>query len=400
MRRSLFALLPLIAFLMCVAPVRADDENPTAGGKKMSEWVTMLRESENARLRKAAVASLGQIASDNPNNGKVVKDIVVMVGKSLRNDNSAGVRAESARTLARVAADLLKDSKSDVGSVVVDLAEGLRTEKESEVRYEQALALQRFGDKAKAAVEALSVALADADPRVKAAAATALGHIGKDAKRSAEDLLPLTKSNDTEVKRAVAFALGRVEPDDIGKASEAIAKFTTDKDEQTRKETITSLCLLKDRTPDTVKAVAVGLKDESVEVRRLAAAGLAKFERGAKEAEAELLATFKKTGEDKLVKAYALRSLCAGLTDDPLKILPELTARLDPTVEKDVDVRVAICDEIAGMGPDAQSAVPQLRIAEKDPIKEVRDAAKFAIKKVTAKKEDKPEEKKEEKKDK
>lgn len=394
MRRSLFASLSLVLLLASIAPVRADDENPTAGGKKMSEWVTMLRESENGRLRKAAVASLGQIAADNSNNGKLVKDIVTMVGKSLRNDSSAGVRAESARALARVAADLLKAREADVGSVVVDLSEGLRTEKEAEVKYEEALALQRFGDKAKGAVDALAVALADADPKVKAAAATALGHIGKDAKRATDDLLPLAKSDDPDVKRAVAFALGRVEPDDPGKASEAIAKFTTDKDEQTRKEAITSLCLLKDRSPDSVKAVAAGLKDESVEVRRLAAAGLAKFERGAKEAEAELLAAFKKSGEDKLVKAYALRSLCAGLTDEPQKILPEITARLDPTVERDVDVRIAICDEIGGMGPDAQSAVPQLRIAEKDPVKEVREAAKFAIKRVTAKKEDKPEEKK------
>src|SRR5262245_47132419 len=120
MRRSLFAVLPLVALLASVTPTRADDENPTAGGKKMTEWVTMLRESENGRLRKAAVASLGQIASDNPNNSKLVKDIVTMVGKSLRNDSSAGVRAESARAIARVAADLLKAREADVGSVVVD----------------------------------------------------------------------------------------------------------------------------------------------------------------------------------------------------------------------------------------------------------------------------------------
>ena len=72
----------------------------------------------------------------------------------------------------------------------------------------------------------------------------------------------------------------------------------------------------------------------------VAAAGLSKFERATKEAEGELLAAFKKTGEDKLVKAYALHSLCLGMKDDPSKLLPELTARLDPTVEKDADVRI------------------------------------------------------------
>ena len=48
---------------------------------------------------------------------------------------------------------------------------------------------------------------------------------------------------DAEVRKAAVFALGRVEPDDVGKASEAIIKFTTDKDEQTRKEAISSLCI-------------------------------------------------------------------------------------------------------------------------------------------------------------
>jgi HEAT repeat protein len=384
-----------VCALLAPSAPAADDKSkePAVDGKKLSEWMT-LRDSENGRLRKAAVAALGQIAADQPNDSKLVKDIVTAVGKSMRNDLSPGVRAEAARVLSRLASDLLKDAKADVASVAVDLAEGIRTEKDPAVRLAQAEALSRFGDKAKAAVESLSAALADADPKVKAAVATALGRIGKDAKRATDDLLPLVKSDDAEVRKAVVFALGRVEPDDVGKVSEAIGKFTTDKDEQTRKEAISSLCLLKDKSPDTVKAVAAGLKDESVEVRRLAAAGLSKFERATREAEGELLAAFKKAGEDRLVKAYALHSLCLGMKDDPSRLLPELTARLDSTVEKDPDVRIAICDEIGDFGPDAQSAIPQLRLAEKDPEGKVRDAAKFAIKKVIAKKEDKPEEKK------
>jgi HEAT repeat protein len=389
MRRALVRVLPLLALLAFTGPVRADDKEPELDGKTLSQWMTMLRESENGRLRKAAVASLGQIAGEHSEKDKVVKEIVTAVSKAMRNDSSAGVRAEAARAVARVAADLLKSTKSDVGSVVVDLAEAIRTEKETDVRYEQALALQRFGPQAKAAVEALSAVLTDADAKVKAAAATALGRIGKDAKGATDELLPLVKSEDAEVRKAAVFAIGRVEPDDVGKASEAIVRFTTDADEQTRKEAISSLCLLKDKSPDTVKAVAVALTDKSVEVRRLAAAGLGKFERGAREAEAELLAAFRKSDEDKLVKAYALHSLCVAVKDDPLKILPELTARLDPTVEKDADVRIAICDEIGDMGPDAQPAVPQLRVAEKDPDGNVRKAAGFAIKKVIAKKEDK-----------
>lgn len=397
MRRSLLAILSLFALSLFAVPVRAADDDPTVNGKKVSEWMAKLREEESGRLRKVAIVNLGQAATENAFSTKLVKDIVTAVSKAMRNDTAVGVRAEAARTLSRLASDLMKDRNADVGSVVVDLAEGLRGEKEADVRYEQALALQRFGEKAKTAVDALSAALGDADPRVKAAAATAIGRVGKEAKRAFDDLLPLVKSDDVEVRKAAVFAIGRVEPDDIARASEAIAKFTTDADEQTRKEAISSLCLLKDRTPETVKAVAVALTDKSVEVRRVAAAGLAKFERGAKEAEAELLAAFKKSDEDRLVKAYALHSLCVGVKDDPSKVLPELMARLDVAVEKDADVRVAICDEIGDLGPDAQPAVPALRRAEKDPEKKVRDAASFAIKKVIAKKEEKPPEEKKDK---
>jgi HEAT repeat protein len=389
MRRSLLALLSLLALSPFAAPAGAADDDPTVNGKKVTEWMARLREDENGRLRKVAVVNLGQAAAENAFSTKLVKDIVTAVAKAMRNDRWVAVRGEAARTLSRLASDLMKDRNADVGSVVVDLGEGLRGEKEADVRYEQAVALQRFGEKAKTAVDSLAAALGDPDPRVKAAAATALGRIGKEAKRAIDDLLPLVKADDAEVRKAVVFAIGRVEPDDIARASEAIARFTTDPDEQTRKEAISSLCLLKDRTPETVKAVAVALTDKSVEVRRVAAAGLGKFERGVKEAEAELLAAFKKADEDKLVKAYALHSLCLGVKDDPSKILPELTARLDPLVEKDADVRIAICDEIGDFGPDAQSAVPALRLAQKAPEDAVRKAATFAIKKVTAKPEEK-----------
>lgn len=397
MRRTFLA-LSVLAVCFLAAPARAADDpnNPESDGKKLSEWMTLMRESENGRIRKAAVASLGQIASENANNSKVVKDIVVAVGKAMRNDNSAGVRAEAARGLARVAADLVRDTKNaDVGSVVVDLSEAIRTEKEADVRYEQAVALGRYGPMAKGAVTALQLVCGDADPKVQAATATALGRIGKDAKGAVDSLVPLVKSADADVRKAAVFALGRIEPDDPSKASEAIAKFTADPDEQTRKEAVSSLCLLADRTPDSVKAVASALADKSVEIRRLAAGGLGKFGREAREAEKELVAAFKKEGEDKLVKAYALHSYCVALKDDVAKVVAELTPRLDPTVEKEGEVRLAVCDELGDFGPDAQSAVPALRGAQKDPEDKVRKAAEFAIKKIIAKKEDKkPEEKK------
>jgi HEAT repeat protein len=285
----------------------------------------------------------------------------------------------------------VKDKGDGSAFAVQDLAEGLRGEKDAEVRFEQASALQRYGDLGRGAVSALGSAAADKDPKVQIAAATALGRIGKDARGATDDLLPLVKSADPDVRRAAVFALGRIDPTDKGKVSEAIIKFAADPDEATRKEGISSLGLLADKSVDTVKAVAAALADKDVEVRRLAAATLARFGDGACEADKELLAAFGKKGEDKLVRAYALHALCVGLkarNEDVSKVLPDILARLDPLVEKDAEVRLAICEEVGGLGPDAQSAILKLRDAEKDPVKEVRDAAKFAIKKIIAKKEE------------
>jgi HEAT repeat protein len=382
MRRTL---LPLLATLALVSPARADDTNPEFNGKKLSEWNAMLRESPSARLRKVAAVAMGQIANDSANQTKMVKEILTSLGKALRNDSAAGVRVEAAKALGKVALQLMDDRMADVGSVVIDLSEGLRVEKEAEVKLEIATALGRYGKLAKGGVQPLASALADADVKVKEAAAMTLGRIGPDAKTATDDLLPLLKSPETAVRKAAVFALGRVEPDDVVKPSQAIAPLVKgEKDVELRKEAVSTLGLLGDKSQDTVKAVAAALTDASVDVRRQAALSLAKFFVGAKAADKELLAAFK-ADADPLVRAYSLHAVCVAYGEDAKALITELTDRLDPKVEKEPEVRIAICDELGAMGPSAQSAVPALRTAQKDPETKVRAAAAAALKKTTAK---------------
>jgi HEAT repeat protein len=379
----LFAAALVLAAFASAAP--ADDTNPEFNGKTLSEWTTTLRESQSARLRKVSVVAVGQIAADHQEKTKMVKEIMTAVGKAMRNDSAVAVRAEAARVLGKAAIQLMDDRTADVGSVVIDLSEGLRLEKEAEAKLEEATALGRYGKLAKPAVQTLAAAAADKDAKVQAAAATSLGRIGPDAKTVDGDLLPLLKSPDAAVRKAAAFALGRIEPDDVVKASAALVPLLkSEKDADLRAEVVTSLGMIGDKSQDTVKAVGAALADESVDVRRLAAQALAKFFVGAKAAAKELQAAFQ-ADADKLVRAYALRALCVGLADDAKQLIPVLTARLDPVAEKEPEVRIAVCDELGGLGPDGQPAVPALRTAQKDPNTKVRDAAAAAIKKVTAK---------------
>lgn len=381
--RRLFLSLILLTSVASIGI--ADDTNPEFNGKKLSEWNAMLRESQSARLRKVAVVAMSQIAADSPTQTKMVKEIMTSLGKAMRNDSATGVRSESAKALGKAAIQLMDDRMADVGSVVIDLSEGLRVEKESEVKLETAIALGRYGKLAKSGVQPLAAALTDKDAKVKESAAMALGRIGSDAKTATDELLPLLKDTDATVRKAAVFALGRVEPDDVVKPSQALTPLVSgEKDADLRREVVSTLGLLVDKSQDTVKAVAKALNDEGVEVRRQAALSLAKFFVGAKQADKELLAAFK-TDVDPLVRAYSLHAVCVAYGEEAPTLIPELIARLDPKLEKEPDVRIAICDELGAMGPGAQSSVPALRTAQKDPETKVRAAASAALKKATAK---------------
>jgi HEAT repeat protein len=384
MRRTLLPALLVLLASFTLAP--AADDNPEFNGKKLSEWAIMLREEQNPRLRKAAVVALSQIANDHAGQTKLVKEVMTTLGKALRNDTAASVRLESARALGKAALQLLEDRAADVGSVIIDLGEGLRVEKDTGVRVETATALGRYGKNAKTAVQPLTAALADKDPKVKEAAAMTLGRIGGDAKSATEELIPLLKDSDATVRKAAVFALGRVEPEDVSKPSLALSPlFPVEKDLELRKELLVSLGLLGDKSPEVVKTVAAGMKkEEPVELRRQAAQSLAKFFVGAKAADKELREAFQ-SDPDKLVRAHALHSLCLGYGEDAKLLIPVLVDRLNPQNEKEPEVRIAVCDELGAMGPEAQSAVPELRVAQKDPETKVREAATAAMKKVLAK---------------
>jgi HEAT repeat protein len=251
------------------------------------------------------------------------------------------------------------------------------------VKLETAVALGRYGKLAKVGVAPLSAALADKDLKVKEEAAMALGRIGADAKIATDELLSLLKEADSSVRKAAVFALGRVEPDDVVKPSQALVPLVSnEKDAELRKEAVSTLGLLGDKSQDTVKAVARALGDQGVEVRRQAAQSLAKFFTGAKAADKELLSAFKMDA-DPLVRAYSLHTVCFAYGEDAHILIPELASRLDPQLETDADVRIAICDELGTMGPSAQSAVPALRTAQKDPETKVRTAATAALKRTT-----------------
>ena len=375
---------PILALLLSSATFsagRAAEDDPEYNGRKLSQWDQMLREEQNARLRRVALISMGQIASDNSLNSKLVKQVMTAVGRALKTDSTPSVRKQAAEVVNTMAVKLLEDGKnSDTTSVIIDLSENLRVEKESDVRKVVAVALGRFGKESKPGVTALITILADKEPGTRAAAADTLGRIGSGASGAVDALIPLLKETEISVRAAAIFALGRIEPDEPAKVSAALLPLVTGEPElELRRAVLASLGILADRSPATVQGTAVGLLDADVDVRRQAAIALSKFTGGGKIVEKELKKAFEED-KDKQVRGFALRALCAGFGADVKVLLPTIVARLK--IEPEFDVRIAIIEELGALGSEGQEALPALREAQKDPQTKVRESATGAIKRI------------------
>jgi HEAT repeat protein len=235
---------------------------------------------------------------------------------------------------------------------------------------------------AKDAVKPLTLLLKDADPMTRALAADALGRFAGDAKDSIAELLPLLKDPEKSVKLAAVFAIGRVQPDDTAPAAAALIEvFKSSNEMDMRREALVALGLLGDHSADTLKTLTTILGDdkEEVELRRTAIVALSRFGPAVRPAEAELKAAMTKD-KDKVVRLNAVRALVYGFGADKKELLPFLVERLKPESETDFEVRVAVAEELGGLGMDGKPAISALRSAQRDPQIKVRDAATAAIK--------------------
>jgi HEAT repeat protein len=367
MIRSLTAAV-VLAVLGLTGTARADE--PTFNGRKLSEWMTVLKEDETPRKRRAAVVALGQIAAEHRDS---LGTVVAAVGRALRTDASPAVREQAAVVLGQMRPE-------ETAAALTDLTESMRVEKESAVKREVAVALARLGAVAKPAVQPLTAALEDADPTVRAAAADALGRIGPDARSAAPTLLALLKDAQKPVRRAAVFALGRVDPEEKdAPAAALVGVLKSDSDIDLRREALLALGFLGERSESVVTALASILADKNAELRALAALTLGRFGSAVRSVDAVVLKALK-TDPEKDVRLNLVRTLCSGYGSDAPSLIPILAERLkdDPAFE----VRVAIAEELGGFGPAGKPAIPALRIAQRDPQIKVREAATAAIKSI------------------
>lgn len=394
----------LLALCLSLAQASAQDSDPVYEGQKVSKWIDTVQNDPSARKRALAIDALGQIWIVHKH-----KEAIPNVGRSLRVDPSAAVRAQAAVVIGGLRPD-------DIKYATADLVSALGKEKESRVRKEIVTAMLKFPEVCALAVEPLAEALKDADAGVKVSAAEALALAGPGskgaAKAAAPALEPLLKDADKAVRKAAVFALGRIQPDGASTIAETMAgMYAAEKDADIKRELVASLGLLGEKGGPALKALAAALADADDEVRRTAARVLGTFGPAANAVSADLYKAFA-TDKVKDVRIDALRAFGSAIGPTGVKAkLPDLREQLSPAAQPDFEVRLALIDEIAALGwehlgadlasPDesakkaALATIGALRGRQADPQVKVREAAAQAIRKI----EKKPEPKKEEKKD-
>lgn len=383
--------------------------------------VKQLESKEEADRRNAAEA-LGMIGPD----AAPAADALL---KRLK-DPSEEVVAKATDALDRI-------GKSPIPGLIALLKD---TDKDQ--RAKAAEALGGLGPRGKEAVDELRKATKDAEPEVRAKAIAALREIGPDVARSAlPDLITALKDKEAEIRKQAAAAIAPFK--ESGNAAvQALAELLNDPDEAVRKEAADTLSLIgpaslpllmqaladKESVPKrqlaaealmsmakkaskAVPALIEALKDPDVGVRKMVTVALREMGAEAKDAVIDLtIMLLKDTDKDVRENAclaliqinpdpkIAFSAYKGALRDKEENVRrvaseglgklgpPAIPALLDMLKDKDKVLRKSAAEALGAMGPKAKSAEKALNAAAEDKEPEVKEAAREALKRLTAKK--------------
>ena len=380
-----------LALFVVARPARAeDDDDPQLRGRRLSEWLQMLREDSSVEHRRAALLATEMIgAAKSP---RVVTGII----GTLRDDADERLREAAAAALGRVAERLAARSAGEPAPFTAGrdaLVASLRTDTSMRVRTAAATALGRL-EKADAAGAvsdlATAVGSASAPAPVRAAAADSLRRIGKAAagavpalKQALED-----RSADETTRVRATQALGNV-----GNAAEAAlpALSAVLADARSPVELVRAVAETLGRLGPPAAASAPRLgelltaKSSDTELRRSAVSALDRFGEDAAPALPALRNALQ--DDDRFVRTLALHAIGQQSPPAGPEAHATVTAVLACLGDRVVEVRVAAAETVAGLGtdvlgPDLATARERLREATRDGQKAVREAAEVALKKL------------------
>jgi HEAT repeat protein len=378
--------------LLLARPVRSEeDDEPKLRGRRLSEWLQMLREDSVAEHRRAALLATELIGPTK--SPRVVPAVIA----ALRDDSDERLREAAATTLGRFAERLAGRPASEQTPFTAGrdaLIAALRTDTSTRVRGAAATALGKL-DRADAAgaVSDLATALASAatPPAVRVAAADSLRRIGKGAAGAVPALRQALedRSADEATRMQAARALGNV-GDAAMAALPALSALLGDN--QAPVELLKAVTETLGRLGPDAASTAPRLGElliangSDLELRRSAATALDRF--GA-DAEPALPALCKALQDnDRFVRTLALHAIGQQSPSPGPRTRNVVQAVLACLGDRVVEVRVAAAETVAGLGAnvldrDLPAARERLREATRDGQKAVREAAETALKKLS-----------------
>ncbi|HEY1859640.1 MAG TPA: HEAT repeat domain-containing protein [Gemmataceae bacterium] len=327
--------------------------------------LTEAASDQDVQVRQNAVRSLGKMGGNG-------KDTIVPALTTALKDSEHEVRVAAAKAL---------EGMDTLGATDVALLTSMLKQQDSEVRASGARALGKMGPKAKAALPELMEAFKGSDKAVRRAAIGALVGLGAEAKSAVPAFTDALGDSDAEVRKQATVALAKLGPD-AQPAAEALANVLSDSDKEVRKNAVKALAKIADGSKPVVSALAQALKDEDKDLRMEVADALAAIGPPAKAAVPNLIACLEDLGsKDKLKRDKIGTGLGKiGKDKDSITLLINALASPNPSV------RSGSCIALGEIGPPAKKAAVSLAaLASNDGIIEVRDAARTAYSKVTAK---------------
>ncbi len=186
---------------------------------------------------------------------------------------------------------------------------------------------------------------------------------------------------DPSIRLDAIRAMGQYGPE-ASETVPALTKFMLeDSDRLVRNEA--ALALSKMHAPSAVPAFAQALEDKEPIVRLNACLALSRLRKEARPALTALIKALRDKDNDTNAKTFqhtiheiaalAIGRATAGTADGVPILLESLSYPRSP------DMRRAVARALGEIGPEARSAVPQLRLLQKDTVPFVREAATEAI---------------------
>jgi HEAT repeat protein len=405
----------VLTLLLCLVPAapglaRDQDDDPVFRGRRLSEWIELLRGENQEAMRSLALLAAGgsaerpiAVALARSRRAGLIgveligplksRKVLPAIITALRDDPSELVREGAANSLGRLAPRCLEKMLRFVEAREA-LVAALRTDRSGAVRQAAAAALGQLAqvkpEEVESAVSVLGAALKDAHAGTSNAAAETLRRMGKEARAAVPELQQAVRDRNADplTRIPAAQALGLIGSPDALPALAVLKEVLADVKAlpDIRRAAAESIGKLGKDADDAIPLLASILTSNApVEVRRAVAGALDEFGADARPALAALKKALK--DDDKFVRCLALHTIGRMGKELGADTRDVVTLLLQALNDNLIEVRVAVLETFGNLGQealgdDAKAVLERVTALTRDPQKDVREAADNALKKL------------------